>query len=158
MKKFLKVLLIIFIILLLFIVAVSFLFVIKKYKLNKDSGFKQKYFDVQGISYENFDEVPLYDKNNNKYTYLRITENTFSYYVNNSTNEKLIESSCYVDENGFFFYDSSNILRPVELDDNEFSIKRVFKDDKGNKYYLAYGTVFDQTGKPFNVNYGYYDD
>lgn len=97
-------------------------------------------YDRNGAYYED-GNIPLFDRDNNKYVYEEAEDiMDDSYYVCEQTGEKFESYFCYVDKDGYFYYDKNDELEFASED----SFDMVDKD--GNVYYTASSTYWDATG------------
>ena len=126
---------------------------------------KQMYFDKKGNSYENEEDVVLYAKDGTKYIY---DADTYCYV--SDKNEEFEIDYCYVDSDGWFYYDEDGSLickTPDVADDvNEdfYSMKdksieeylsgilslddfRTYYDEKGNRYCAAAVASWNEKGE-----------
>ena len=75
-------------------------------------------YDLKGNEYHDIYDIPLYDREGN--VYVRDYENSslFSPRYYRDQNGKLYEENlCYIDEDGYFFFDKDNTLTIYEKDD-----------------------------------------
>ena len=72
------------------------------------------YYDKKGNAYENSKDVPLYGKDGEVYNYELIDEieenGTYGSYYISEDGERFDSIKCYVDEDGYFFYDEESLL------------------------------------------------
>lgn len=72
------------------------------------------YYDKEGNSYEKGTDVLIYGKKGEAYTYELIDEieenGTYASYYINEDGERFDSINCYVDEDGYFFYDEEAML------------------------------------------------
>ena len=104
-----------------------------------------EYYDINGVPYENGEDVILYDNNENSYHYAK-SEDGFNYYTyfDENGNEYNIEY-CYISSDGYFYYDDKNSL--ISSDDVWYYDKH-FYDVNGNEYAHIDNYVFwDQNGE-----------
>ncbi len=115
------------------------------------------FYDKKGNEYENEDDVIIYDKDGNEYVYQIIeevyedvvteesetTEEPWTYeeyYYVDQNGEKYISYSCYVDEEGYFYFDEKDEL-DIGYDEEEF-----YYDDVEDYKYYKYPMI-DKEGK-----------
>lgn len=100
------------------------------------------YYDKNGKAYYDDDDVLYFDKDGNTYTY-----DNDDYAFETKNDKELPASYCYVDENGYFYFDSegykddrkSTVFYSAESD--------CYKDDNGVKYFYAHDVSWDKDGK-----------
>jgi hypothetical protein len=104
-----------------------------------DSVSDTEYYDMKSNQYDDYYDVIYYDIDLNEYKY-DVDEDTYDgYFVNQSTNEKLLADKCYIDEQGYLFYDENDEL--VASDDYT-----TFTDSQGNTYYFATDVYWNSSG------------
>lgn len=104
------------------------------------------YYDKEGNSYDNPFDVVIYDREGETYTYYLDESDDFTYFVS-SSGEEYDSFNCYVDEDGFFYYDEEYLLTYPEesyedYEDVEWS--DMFDEFENYKYYNNY--VVDSDG------------
>ena len=119
------------------------------------------FYDKKGNSYDEWDKVILYDKENRTYTYTveepeNAEDDLFAipdYYYIRDDGEKYFTYDCYVSEDGWFYCDKGGLLELVSEDTsamsqeelNEYYNSLLESEDSGYKYYdYAYK---DKNGK-----------
>lgn len=117
------------------------------------------FYDKKGNEYENEDDVIIYDKDGNEYVYKIIeevcedvvtedgetTEEPWTYdeyYYIDQNGEKYISYLCYVDEDGYFYFDEKDKL-DIGYDEEEF----YYDDVESYKYYNY--PMIDKEGKHY---------
>lgn len=112
-------------------------------KFRKDGTISYDYslfsYDRAGNAYT-YDNVPYFDKNGDKYAYSFDSETLKGTYTNLTTSETYDNEYCFVDENGYFVYDSEGEF--VKQTDSPYSYQ--YKDKDGNIYYWASGVSWDE--------------
>lgn len=130
------------------------------------------YYDKKGNSYENENDVPLYDKDGRTYIY---TEEGASgdyydyeeYYVRDD-GEKYFAYDCYVTEDGWFYCDKAYTLDYYSPDTDKMTQEEIDEyyrlqvnqegdgyryyyeflvDEAGNKYFEAYEASWNEKGE-----------
>ncbi len=130
------------------------------------------FYDKKGNEYETEDDVIIYDKDGNEYVYKIIeevcedvvteegetTEEPWTYeeyYYVDQNGEKFISYSCYVDEEGYFYFDEKDEL-DIGYDEEEFYYDDVesykyykypMVDKEGNRYYSADEASWNEKGE-----------
>ncbi len=99
-------------------------------------------YDRLGKAYT-YDHVPYYDSKGNRYKYVFDSASLKGWYINVSTGEAFENVYCFVDENGFFVYDSNHSF--VEQDD--IKNVRAYMGPDGETYYLASGIFWNENGE-----------
>ena len=104
-------------------------------------------YDVHGNEYFDYMEVPLYDKEGNIYTYEPAWFVIGDYIDQNG--KAYDGDNCYLDQEGFFYYDKNKTLKPHETHDGYYTdgenikIKNILTYDNGDgtsrKEYLIPG-------------------
>lgn len=93
-------------------------------------------YDSKGNEYHDLYDVPLYDREGN--TYVRDYENVSlfspSYYRDQNGN-LYEEDQCYVDEDGYFYFDKDNTLTVYEEDDT-------YCTDGNKRYFQLWQLVY----------------
>lgn len=133
------------------------------------------FYDKKGISYENEDDVLLYDEDGRTYTYAteKVKDADFDYeydeyYYVRDDGEKYFYYDCYVTEDGWFYCDKGGLLEyyypdtekmsdeeldayykeQLELSNEEYKYyNSSYVDKKGNKYYSAYEASWNEKGE-----------
>lgn len=104
------------------------------------------FYDVHGNDYDDLYDVPLYDKQGNKYTHESAWFSA-GYYIDQ--NGKSYDGEyCYLSEEGYFYFDENEELEPY--DDSSY----YYTDGEMVYYYLfnrVYwgddGTIYEKSGK-----------
>lgn len=103
-------------------------------------------YDMKGNLIANDMAMPAYDRDGNKYLLYESSiddEEYFSYYANEATNEEFDSEFCYVDSEGYFFFDKDG---KVDVnDDGDFA------DEAGNIYYTIDEIYWDADGQMQNL-------
>lgn len=99
-------------------------------------------YDREGNAYT-YDYVPYFDKDGNKYGYSFDSNTQKGTYTNVYTDEEYDNKYCFVDENGYFVYDSEHefVLQKNSKYSNQYM------DNEGKIYYWASGVSWDENGK-----------
>lgn len=97
------------------------------------------YYDQKGNVYSTWLDVLYYTRDGQVYK-LEPEEDLFPVYVNQETGESIDSFSCYIDKDGYFFYDENDILTRQEKSLN------TYLDPEGNEYYDISTVMFDQNG------------
>lgn len=97
-------------------------------------------YDMKGNLITEDESMPAYDKDGNKYVLVEnITDDDYiAYYEREDTKEQFDYDYCYLDENGYFYYDKDKV---IEMDDDAN-----FCDTNGNKYYSIESMFWDENG------------
>ncbi len=128
---------------------------------------EEVYFDKKGKSYDDPDDVVLYAKDGTKYVY----DDDTGCYVNKNTDE-YDGLLCYVDRDGWFYYDAEDTLSYVEPDMDRSAIfnlgedelknmkvsdlvsrildlgrTETWCDEDGNEYYSAFSASWNEKGE-----------
>lgn len=108
---------------------------------------KTVYYDRNGNSYSDADDVVYYDRDGNTYTY-----DEDSYQFETPSEIEYNSLYCYVDREGYFVFDKAGAFlgEPSILDTDNYM---VFRDKKGNIYYYADSVSWDADGNMID-NYG----
>lgn len=132
---------------------------------------QEVYYDKKGISYENAEDVVLYAQDGTKYVY---NDETECYIGDNGDEFDMIY--CYVDGDGWFYYDADDSLTYVMPDDDyftdyddealldwdfrdlfsemfSFSGYEVWSDELGNVYYWADTASWNEEGGLITAQY-----
>ncbi len=130
------------------------------------------YYDKHGNSYENEEDVLLYDEEGNVYFYTAFQSevDTLSedYFYVNEAGDRCYEFDCYVTEDGWFYCDKRGSLYPYEPDFDSMTDKELdeyyeaqldtmydeyryydypYTDGEGNFYYCAYEASWNADGE-----------
>ncbi len=104
------------------------------------------FYDRNGKAYTDEDDIAYYDKDGKVYTY-----DSDDYVFENGIDTELDENYCYIDENGFFFFDKAgwkddtkSTVHYSAQHSNEST--SVYVDDKGVRYFNAYDVSWDKDG------------
>lgn len=105
-----------------------------------------KYYDKDGTSHTYLFDMRYTDADGNVYTY-NYNKSGYDYFYINSTDNYLDADFCYLDENGYFYYD----------DDMSISAKdeTCCVDEDGSIYYAAKNATFNKDG---TIKYKYNSD
>lgn len=133
------------------------------------------FYDKKGLSYENDNDVLLYDKDGKTYTYT--VEKVYNeelemefdeYYYVSDDGKKYAVYDCYVTEDGWFYCDKGYFLEFYLPDTDKMSEEELdayyqeelekengeykyynskYVDKKGNFYYLAYEASWNEKGE-----------
>lgn len=105
------------------------------------------YYDKMGNSYEDPYDVVIYDKKGNTYKYYA-DEEAYEYWYVRDDGEKFDSYSCYVDEDGFFYYDKDYELFYPEEEydyedetysyDEDIALDEIMTELENYKYYESY--------------------
>lgn len=97
----------------------------------------EKFYDREGTRYTNFSDMVYTDADGNKYTY-DFEKTGYDYLRLSSTGERLNSDFCYLDSNGYLYYD----------DDMSISVKdeNCCADEDGSLYYPVRFTTFNKDG------------
>ncbi|MBE6719376.1 MAG: hypothetical protein E7571_01810 [Ruminococcaceae bacterium] len=98
-----------------------------------------KYYARDGKVYASASEVPFYDRDGNVYFYMT-DEQMHIYFLSDKTGEKLDSSLCFVDEDGYFVYNSDG---KIILSEDGFSAT----DEQGNRYLPAALAIWNKDGQ-----------
>lgn len=98
-------------------------------------------YDMQGNLVANDEDIPLYDRDGNKYVLVEnITDDDYiSYYENEATKEQYDSILVYIDEEGYFYYDEDRL---IDMNDDGD-----FVDTNGKKYYSPNTMYWDENGE-----------
>lgn len=89
------------------------------------------YYDINGNEYEKATDVPLFDKEGNKYVINKAPTGINWYaYFDESGNQYEFEDS-YISEDGYFYYDNEHKLKH---NGRIVTTDTIFYDESGNKY------------------------
>lgn len=119
-----------------------------KYTAFNSDGSIEYSFNSANFNYDRFgkaytyDYVPYYDEDGNKYAYSFDSDSLKGYYTNVETKETFDNEYSFVDENGYFVYDSEHSF--VKNDDVDNVEKYI--DLLGNTYYWASGISWNEEG------------
>jgi heme/copper-type cytochrome/quinol oxidase subunit 2 len=105
-----------------------------------DTSQASELYDMNGVKYDNLDDVLYYDAELNEYKYLFDEENYTEYFVNQSNGEKLEAENCYISEDGYLYYDENN-----EITANDDYVTST--DSKGNTYFYSTDVYWDSNGE-----------
>ena len=112
---------------------------------NINSLMYDEYYDMNGVKYDEGEQVILYDKEGNAY-HIAESPNGWNYYpyFDEKGNEYSLEQ-CYISKDGYFYYDKNN-----ELTDSDelYLYDKTFYDTEGNEYKaIGFYAFFDKDGK-----------
>lgn len=102
-----------------------------------------EYYDMKGNAYQNGDDVLLYDRDDNKYQFVDNGEDDY-YYKSQTTGEEFDSMLCFVDSDGYFYYDEDNELN--------FDGNIGYTNIDGNIYFYALETTWDPDGSLCDIN------
>lgn len=132
------------------------------------------YYDKKGNSYEDENDVLLYDEDGHVYTYTgeEAEDDDFysyvEYYYVREDGKKYAEYDCYVTEDGWFYCDKAGVLEYVEYDTTSMTEEELdeyydslmndeeeeykyydspYSDKEGNKYYWAIEASWNEKGE-----------
>lgn len=100
------------------------------------------FYGKDGTAYP-YKPVPYVDKDGNKYNYSFDSSVQKGYYTNVVTKEKFDNDYSFVDEEGYYVYDSSHSF--VKQENAEYNNQ--YMDENGNIYYWASGITWDEQGR-----------
>ncbi|MGN1442286.1 MAG: hypothetical protein ACI4XE_00450 [Acutalibacteraceae bacterium] len=133
---------------------------------------KEVYLDKYGNSYDDADDVVLYSKDGTKYVY----DDEYSIFVSDK-NEEYESICCFVDSDGWFYYDGEDTLNYKTMEDeiedyyaqddniSDVGLDELFSkffssldsgvwyDDDGNLYYEANTASWNEKGELITVQY-----
>lgn len=99
------------------------------------------YYDRNGNTYSDAEDVLYYDRDGNTYTY-----NDDSYQFKTLSDVEYNALYCYVDSEGYFVFDKADAVfdepSMIESDDDYY----IYHDKKGNTYYYAIAVSWDANG------------
>lgn len=99
-----------------------------------DDGSEEIYYDRNGASYTDIDDIVYYDAEGNSYSF---DEDSFCYIDSQGNSYSSIQ--CFIDEPGYFYYDSNSEL--------EFDSKlKKYSDKNGKTYIPIMGVYWDANG------------
>lgn len=112
---------------------------------NINSLMYSEYYDMNGVKYDEGEQVILYDKEGNAY-HIAESSNGWNHYpyFDEKGNEYLLDQ-CYISKDGYFYYDKNN-----ELTDSKelYFYDKTFYDKDGNEYKpIGFYAFFDKDGK-----------
>ncbi|MGN0458967.1 MAG: hypothetical protein ACI4IL_08365 [Eubacterium sp.] len=118
---------------------------IKNDGTNINSLMYDEYYDMNGVRYDEGEQVILYDKEGKAY-HISESPNGWNYYAyfDEKGNEYLLDQ-CYISKDGYFYYDKNN-----ELTDSEelYLYDKTFYDNKDIEYKsIGNYAFFDKDGK-----------
>lgn len=103
------------------------------------------YYAKNGLLY-NYDLLPYFEKNGTRYTLYTMNEDPGDksgyikhYYLINTKGEKYEHDMCYIDSEGYLYFDTGHTLK---IQDDGLT----YKDANGNKYTRAFETSWDKDG------------
>lgn len=122
------------------------------------------WYNIMGRVYAENAKVKYYDRDNNTYSY-RFEKNGYDYLFINDTDERLVTDLCYLDADGYLYYDKEmNIVadgetRCVDKNGNTYYPVRYVKiDRKKNMSYSCKSFYYDREGNAYTYDYvPYYD-
>ncbi len=110
------------------------------------------YYDMMGNTYQDPNEVIIYDRDGGKYTYTE--ESIFEFYYIDEKGEKFDYYYCYVDSDGYFYYDTEDEIFIDEswwdgddFDEEYFYYEYKYFDEEGNVYYDAMEASWNEKGE-----------
>ena len=102
-------------------------------------------YDKNGLKYS-YDQVPYFEKDGTRYTYYTTNEDPGDnsgfikhHYLINTKGEKYEHNVCYINSEGYLFFDTRHTLKPD-------SDGLTYKDANGNKYTRAFETSWNKDG------------
>ncbi len=106
-------------------------------------------YDVHGNEYSDCYEVPLHDREGNTYTY---EPDWFVVGDYTDQNGNVFDGDlCYLDRDGYFYYDKSNKLTPYKDYDGYYTDgNNIYYGLWGYVYWDEDGTLYDKSGKYSN--------
>lgn len=103
------------------------------------------YYDMKGNEYEASGDIIFYDKEGNAYN-CAIDEDTYeSSYVNQTTGDSYDSYNCYVDKDGYFYYDEDE---SIQMND-DFT---AFYDTDGAEYFAISDVYWDADGEMQSIS------
>lgn len=95
---------------------------------------KGGYFDREGYFYQNAEKVPYYNSNGDKFYFYTSTIKTGDtsvgdlkeYYITDRKNVYYDLNMCYIDEDGYLYYDSTNRLEKIDDEHYKSSSGKVY--------------------------------
>ena len=103
------------------------------------------YYDSEGNIHEEYETIPIYDKDGNEYHLGDITDgwNMNSYYDQNG--KEYLLSHCYVSQYGYFYYDENDELEDTH--ESTYYYGKHWKDKNGVLYaHIDDGVFWDDEG------------
>ncbi|MBQ9516886.1 MAG: hypothetical protein IJI47_01365 [Eubacterium sp.] len=97
------------------------------------------YYDRDGKAYDAPEKVPFYDRDGNVYL-IKQDSKLKMWFVKKGTAKKLESSKCFVDKDGYFYYDEKG-----ELTQSADSL--AYKDKDGNEYSPAALVIWTKDGR-----------
>lgn len=100
--------------------------------------------DMHGNKYDYVDDIPLYDKQGNVYTYTASWPTVGTYTDQNGNSYD--GGNCYLSKDGYFYYDKTEQLKPYKNFDGYYT------DGKTVYYYLQNRVYWDGEGAMYEVS------
>ncbi len=103
------------------------------------------YYDSEGNVHEDYETIPIYDKEGNEYHLDEITDgwNTNSYYDQNG--KEYLLDYCYISQDGYFYYDENDELEDTH--ESTWYYSKHWKDKNGVLYaHIDDGVFWDEDG------------
>lgn len=105
-------------------------------------------YDVYGNMYSDYTEVPLFDQEGNTYTPDRSFKSLLKRDYIDQNGNVYNGMYCYLNENGYFYYDKNNVLVPCDEYNDYFTDgKAIYYDLFGTVYWTEDGTIYAQSGR-----------
>ncbi|MCH5320784.1 MAG: hypothetical protein J1E36_03415 [Eubacterium sp.] len=105
-------------------------------------------YDVYGNMYSDYIEVPLFDQEGNTYTPDRSFKSLLTNDYIDQNGNVYNGMYCYLDENGYFYYDKNNELVPYDEYNDYFTDGEViYYDLFGTVYWNEDGTIYAKSGR-----------
>jgi hypothetical protein len=101
-----------------------------------------RFYDRNGKAYKDLTEVPYYDRDGKVYLY-RKDKDLNQYFIEKDSKKKLEFKKCFVDSEGYFFYDEKGEITVTDL------VTGVDKD--GNQYTPASLAIWNEKGELMNM-------
>lgn len=103
------------------------------------------YYDRQGNEYGDCYDIVLYDKSGNKYTY---ESEWFTFKYVDQNGKSYDGDYCYLSEDGYFYYDEGNELKPYEDTYDYYTDgETVYYWLMNRVYWTEDGTVYERSGR-----------
>ncbi|MCM1284679.1 MAG: hypothetical protein NC213_08485 [Acetobacter sp.] len=113
----------------------------------KISGHIAPYHDKKGNPVKDVNNMVYYDREDNAY-HVECNDDS-AFLVNETTNEKFDYYKCYIDSEGYFYYDEKGIIKYNEESGYCY-------DGTGTVYYYMFDTNWDRYGNLLNNNPNYH--
>lgn len=103
------------------------------------------FYDVKGNKYGDLYDVPLYDENGN--LYIRETE-WFAFDYIDQKGKEFDGNYCYLREDGYFYYDSTNKLKPYNNTYDYYTDgNKIYYTLINDVYWDEDGTIWEKSGR-----------